>query len=128
MKSFVGLFACSAAFGLVIAVAYSWVAHEEAAGTILLGIMTAALVFAASYAVIAERNADLDGDKATMTNAASAGEDLGVFTTSSAWPILIAASGALALCGLLWSPLLGVAGFVALILGLWRMGAESSRV
>ncbi|HTV92768.1 MAG TPA: cytochrome c oxidase subunit 4 [Verrucomicrobiae bacterium] len=128
MKSFVGIFACSAAFGLVIALTYWWVAHEEVTGTILLGIMTAALVFAASYAVIAERNARLDGDDPQMTNDASAGEDLGVFTTSSAWPILIAASAALGLCGILWSPLLAVAGFAAVIISLWRMGAESSRV
>ena len=128
MKSVVGLFLCSAAFGLIIAVTYWWVAHQERTGTILLGIMTAALVFAASYAMIAERNASLDGDKAAITNEAAAGEDLGVFTTSSAWPILIAASAAIGLCGIPWSPLLAAAGFAAVILCLWRMGAESSRI
>ena len=128
MKSVVGLFLCSATFGLVIAITYWWVAHAETTGTILLGVMTAALVFAASYAIIAERNAALDGDNATLTNEATAGEDLGVFSTSSAWPILIAASAAVGLCGIPWSPLLAAGGFAAVIIGLWRMGAESSRV
>ena len=128
MKSVVGLFLSSAAFGFIIAVTYWRVAHEEATGTILLGIMTAALSFAASYAIIAERNATLDGDNATMTNEAATGEDLGVFTTSSTWPILIAASAAIGLCGIPWSPLLAAGGFAALIVGLWRMGAESARV
>lgn len=128
MKTVVGLFLCSAAFGFVIAVAYWWVARAEATGTVLLGIMTAALVFAASYAAIAERNADLDGDHAAMTNEETAGEDLGAFTTSSAWPILIAAAAAIGLCGIPWSPLLAAAGFAVVVIGLWRMGAESARV
>lgn len=127
MKSFVGLCICSALFGLAIAIAYWWVAHAEVTGTLLLGIMAAALAFAASYAVLAERDAALDGDDPNTSNIASAGEDLGVFTTSSAWPILIAAAAALGLCGLLWSPLLGAAGFTLVILCLWRMGAESAR-
>lgn len=128
MKTVVALFLCSAAFGLAIAVTYWCVAHQEATGTVLLGVTAAALVFAASYAAIAERHADLDGDRATMTNEESAGEDLGVFTKSSAWPILIAAAAAVGLCGIPWSPLLAAAGFAALILCLWRMGAESARV
>jgi len=128
VKSVVGLFLCSAAFGLVIALAYWWVAHGEMTGTVLLGVMTAALVFAASYALIAERNAALDGDDATMNSADSSGEDLGAFTTSSAWPILVAAGAALGLCGIPWSPLLAAAGFTIVIVCLWRMGAESARV
>ena len=128
MKTFVGLFLCSAGFGFVIAVSYWFIAHEETTGTVLLGIMTAALVFAASYAVIAERNANLDGDRDDERNADAAGEDLGVFSTSSAWPILIAFASVFALCGAFWSPLLCAAGFIAVILALWRMGAESARV
>ncbi len=127
MKTFVVLFICSALFGLSIGVAYWWVAHEIT-GTLLLGVMTAALAFAATYAMAAERDAHLDGDNPTITNEQTVGEDLGVFTTSSAWPILIAAGAALGLCGLPWSPLLAIVGFVVVILALWRMGAESARV
>ncbi|HTU70474.1 MAG TPA: cytochrome c oxidase subunit 4 [Candidatus Baltobacteraceae bacterium] len=128
MKSFVGIFGCSAGFGFVIALVYWWVAHEETVGTVLLGVMTAALVFAAIYAVIGERSARLDGDEPDLTNADAAGEDLGVFTTSSPYPILIAAGAGLGLLGLLWSPLIGIAGLTVVVLCLWRMGAESSRV
>ena len=128
MKSLVGILGCSAGFGLVIAIVYWWVAHEETVGTVMLGIMTAALILAAIYAVIGERNARLDGDAPDLTNSDAAGEDLGVFTTTSPYPILVAAGAGLALCGLLWWPLLGAAGFAIVILCLWRMGAESARV
>ncbi len=126
MKTFVALFLCSALFGLSIAVAYWLVAHEVT-GTFLLGVMTAALAFAATYAVIAERNAHLDGDNPKTTNADAAGEDLGVFTTNSAWPIIIAAGAALALCGLPWAPFLSACGLVVVVVALWRLGAESAR-
>ena len=128
MKTFVGLFFSSALFGLAIVIAYWFVAHEETVGTALLGIMTAALTFTAGYAVIAERNADIDGDSAEITPRDVAGEDLGIFTTESAWPILVALSATFMLIGLLWSPLLAAAGAIALILCLWRLGAESARV
>jgi hypothetical protein len=127
VKSFVGLFLIAAGFGFVIAVAYFFVAHEEAAGTALLAIMTVALVFTAGYAIVAERNAGLVGDRPQETPNDAAGEDLGIFTTQSAWPILIAVSALATLVGLLWSPVLLVAGFVAFCLCLWRMGAESAR-
>ena len=127
MKSFVGIFACSAGFGLLIAIVYWWVAREETIGTVLLGVMTTALIFAAIYAVIGERNAHLDGDAPDLTNADTAGEDLGVFTTASPYPILTAVGAGLGLCGLIWSALLGAAGFTIVILCLWRMGAESAR-
>ncbi len=127
MKTFVQLFISSAIFGVVIGVAYWFVAHEEATGTMLLGIMTAALTFTAGYAVIAERNANLDGDRQDMLAPAAAGEDLGIFTIESAWPILVALSCVFMLTGLLWSPFVAAAGLVALLLCLWRLGAESAR-
>ena len=128
MKTFVGLFVCSATFGFLTALAYWLVTHGEMTGTVLLGVMTAAMTFAATYAVLAERDARLDGDDPNETNDQSAGEDLGVFTTSSPWPILIAAGAALGLCGIPWSPLLAACGFITVIICLWRLGAESARV
>lgn len=128
MKTFVAFFAGSAIFGVVIGVAYWLIAHEEATGTVLLGCMAAALAFTATYAVVAERNAGLPGDDSGESPEQAAGEDLGIFTSYSAWPILVAISSLAALVGMLWSPLIGFSGLIALLLCLWRLGAESARV
>ena len=128
MKTFVGLFVSSGIFGLVIAVAYFIVAHREATGTVLLGCMTAALAFAAGFALLAERDAHLDGDDEALESAAVAGEDLGVFTTATPLPIIVAFGVALGLLGLLYSPLLAVGSTVLLVWCLWRLGSQSARV
>ena len=128
MKSFVGIFLISAAFGVAIATVYFFVAHEEGAGTALLGFMAAALTFAALYAVVAERDADLPGDYPYESSDDVTGEDLGVFTTETPYPILIAFCTLAVLTGALWSPLLGAAGLIGMLLCFWRLGAESSRV
>jgi Cytochrome c oxidase subunit IV len=127
MKTFVILFLSSAIFGIVIAIVY-WGVSREPIGTFLLGIMAAALIFAAGYAVVAERDADLDGDDPNMLQSQAAGEDLGTFTIASAYPILIAISALFALLGALWSPFLMTVALIALVLCLWRLGAESARV
>jgi Cytochrome c oxidase subunit IV len=128
MKSFVAIFGVSAAFGCVIAIAYFFVAHEEGAGTALLSIMTAALTFATLYAIFAERDADLEGDYPVTTNEEIAGEDLGIFTTETPYPFIIAVCTLAILTGMLWAPLLGIAGLVGMLLCFWRLGGESSRV
>ena len=128
VKSFVALMFSSAAFGAAIAIAYWLVAHQETTGTVLLGIMCGAFVFAAGFAIIAERNADVSGDGENLSPADRAGEDLGVFTGASAWPILIAIATALTLIGLLYSPLLAVLAAVGLVLCLLRLGMESNRL
>ncbi|MGA7355835.1 MAG: cytochrome c oxidase subunit 4 [Candidatus Cybelea sp.] len=127
MKSFVGLFGIAALFGLVIAVTYFFVAHEEGAGTALLAVMATALTFAAGYAVLAERDANVEGDDPNQSSEEVAGDDLGVFTVASPWPILIALCTLALLTGMLWSPLLAVAGLVGMLLCFWRLGAESAR-
>lgn len=127
MKTFVGLFGIVAAFGFAIAITYWFVAHEEAAGTALLAVMGAALTLATAYAVVAERDAHLEGDDPNETNKRVSGEILDVFTTESPWPILIALCTLALLTGVLWSPLLGVAGLIGMILCFWRLGAESAR-
>lgn len=128
MKTFVGLFFSSTAFGAAILIAYWFIAHQETTGSFLLGIMTAALAFAATYAVIAERNAHVDGDGEDLTPQDTAGEDLGVFTNQSAYPILVALCALFLLLGLLYSPLLAFVAIIALLLCLWRLGAESARI
>jgi cytochrome c biogenesis protein CcdA len=128
VKTFVGLFATAAAFGFAIAIAYWFVAHEEATGTALLAIMGAALTFTATYALAAEREAKLEGDDPNQTNEQAAGDVLGVFTTQSPYPILIALCTLALLTGVTWSPLLGAAGLIGMLLCFWRLGAESARV
>jgi hypothetical protein len=128
MKTFVLLFMSSTLFGVAIAIAYWLVAHHEIVGTLLLGCMTAALAFAALYALVAERAAHLDGDQEQPSAPSAPGEDLGAFTIHSPYPILLALSCLFTLIGALYSPLLAVASLVALTFCLWRMGAESSRV
>ncbi|MGB6060151.1 MAG: cytochrome c oxidase subunit 4 [Candidatus Aquilonibacter sp.] len=127
MKTFVGLWASSATFGVVIAAVYYIWSHGELAGTVLLGTMAIGLAFAAGYAIVAERDANLSGDRAVDNNQAARGEDLGVYTTRSAWPILLAFCVLVVLVGALWVPLLLFAGIAAMLLILWRLGAESSR-
>lgn len=127
VKTFVTLFISSATFGAAIALSYWFVSHEPT-GTVLLGVMTGALLFTAGYAILGERDADLAGDAKEETPPEAAGEDLGIFTTESAWPILTAVSVLGMLVGLLWSPFLAVVGLAGLILCLWRLGAEAARV
>jgi hypothetical protein len=128
MRTFVGIFLVSAAFGAATAIAYFFIAREEGAGTALLGFMGAALTFAALYAVVAERDADLPGDYPYEGSDRTSGEDLGIFTTESPYPILIALCTLALLTGMLWSPLLGIIGLAGLLLCFWRLGAESARV
>ncbi|HET9028650.1 MAG TPA: cytochrome c oxidase subunit 4 [Candidatus Aquilonibacter sp.] len=128
MKTFVGLFFSSTAFGLVILIAYWFVAHEETTGSIFLAVMTIALAFCAMYAVVAERNAHIDGDGQELTPEDTVGEDIGVFTTHTPYPILLALSVLFLLLGVVYSPLLATAAGIAAILCLWRLGAESARV
>lgn len=127
MKTGVALFVSSTIFGAAIATAY-WYSSHHWGGTLLLGFMAAALGFAAGWAVLAEREAQLDGDNPRMTQEQARGEDLGIFTSASAWPILAACSVLVMLLGLLFSPFMVVAGLLALVLVVWRMGAESARI
>ena len=126
MKTFVALMLSSAGFGVIIAVVYWFVAHG-AAGTVLLGLMGAALVFTAGYALIAERQADLEGDDGHATFDTTRGEDIGIFTPHSAYPVLVAVCAAAFLFGIVWSPLVAAAAGAGFALCLWRMGAESAR-
>lgn len=127
MKTFVGLFLSSALFSCSIAVVY-WFSSEDYAGTLLLGFMTIALTFAASFAMIKDRSAKLAGDSPEMQHKQAAGDDLGIFTKNSAWPPLLALSICVLLIGVVWSDFLIFVGAAAMLLILWRLGAESSRV
>ena len=127
MKTFVGLFLSSAAFAASISIVY-WFASHEYAGTLFLGFMCCALAFAAGYAMIFERNARLAGDDPELQQKEAAGEDMGIFTKESPWPLLLALSILWTFIGLVWSDFMIFTGIAAMLLCLWRLGAESSRV
>ncbi len=126
MKTFIGLFGSSAAFAAAISIIY-WFASHEYAGTLLLGFMCCALAFAAGYAMISERSAHLAGDEAQFHKEA-AGEDVGIFTKESPWPLALALSILWLFIGLVWSDFMIFTGLAAMLLCLWRLGAESARV
>ena len=126
MKTFVSLWVSSGLFGLCIAIGY-WFSSKEPAGTFLLGFMTIGFAWAALYSGIAERNTNLAGDAKDAQHRDRAGEDLGIVTKSSPWPLLLAVSVLVLLLGAIWSDFLLFAGLAAAIICAWRLGAESAR-
>ncbi|HKU66700.1 MAG TPA: cytochrome c oxidase subunit 4 [Candidatus Baltobacteraceae bacterium] len=127
MKTFVALFLSSAGFAAAAAIVY-WFASHEYAGTLFLGFMCCALAFAAGYAIIFERGAKLAGDDPDLRQREAAGEDVGIVTKESAWPPLLALSVLWFFIGLIWSDFMIFTGIAAMLLCLWRLGAESARV
>ncbi len=103
MKIAVSLFVSSMAFGVVIAVIYGWTTHDII-GVLFLGAMALALTVVAAYIVVAEREANLGGDQVNLASADLAGEDLGMFTLESYWPILAAAGTATLVFGIAFAP------------------------
>jgi hypothetical protein len=126
VRTGIGLFLSSTAFGIIIATAY-WFSSHHIGGTILLALMGTGLAFAALWALLAERDADLSGDDPHMLQTQAAGEEIGIFTSASAWPILMAAAIAVTLAGIVWSVPVLVAGLICITLIGWRLGAESAR-
>jgi hypothetical protein len=118
------LFVSSAAFGVAIAIAY-WFSAHDSDGTVLLGFMALALVFAAGYMLLAERDARLVGDRGVASNADASGEQLGVFTTASPWPIVVAMGVFLMLLGLVIFPAVAALGLAVLLLGIFQLVRES---
>jgi cytochrome c oxidase subunit IV len=127
MKTFVGLFMSSAIFAAAISIVY-WFASHEYAGTLFLGFMCCALGFAAGYAMLFEREANLAGDDPEALQREAAGEDVGIVTKETPWPALLAFSVLWFFIGLIWSDFMIFTGLAAMLLCLWRLGAESGRV
>lgn len=127
MKTFVGLFFSSAMFGVVTSIGY-WFSSHDYTGTLLLGFMAIGLGFAAGYAYLAEKSAHLEGDEPDLQHKQAAGADLGIFTKESAWPIVLAFSILWFVIGLVWSDFMIFTGAAAMLLAIWRLGAESARV
>jgi Cytochrome c oxidase subunit IV len=126
MKPFVGLFASTALFAVSICVIY-WFSSHDRGGALLLGFMCIALAFAAAYAFYSEKNAALEGDDPNLQHKEAAGEDITIVTKESPWPLILACSIVWMLIGLLWSDFMLFTGLAAILLALWRLGAESAR-
>ncbi len=108
MKIGVRLFLSSMAFGIVIATLYGITTHDIV-GIIFLGGMALALVIVAIFIVVAEGEANLASDQANTTPADVAGEEMGVFSLESYWPVLAAAGTALFVLGVVFLPGVSVA-------------------
>ena len=108
------LFISSAVFAIAIAVAYWLVAHEIT-GTFLLGFMAFALSFVAGYMLVAEREADLWGDKAEAKQSDAAGELVGTYSIRSPLPFWTALALTCIGLGVAISPTLVALGAIALL-------------
>jgi hypothetical protein len=127
MKTFVGLFAATALFGISIDAVY-WFASHDYAGALLLGFMSVALSWAAVYSFFAERKSHLAGDQPDLKHRDAAGEDVDVVTKETPWPLVLALGILTFFVGTIWSDFLIFAGLGTILLSLWRLGAESARV
>ncbi len=117
MKIGLRLFISSALFSIVISVAYWLVAHEIV-GTFLLAFMAFALTFVAGYMIVAEREADLYGDRNDAKVSDAAGEVVGTYSTRSPLPVWTALAVTCIGLGLVISPTLAALGVIgALVLG-----------
>ena len=106
------LFLSSMAFAIAIALVYWFVAHEIT-GTFLLGFMAFALSVIAGYMIVAEREADLWGDRRDAQQPDAAGQVLGTYSTRSPLPVWAAAALTCILLGLVVSPTLAALGLIA---------------
>jgi hypothetical protein len=108
------LFLSSMSFAIVISLAYWSIAHEPA-GTFLLGFMAFALAVIAGYMIVAEREADLWGDRPDANQRDAAGEVVGTYSIRSPLPMWAGLAVTCLLLGLVVSPTLAVLGILALL-------------
>jgi len=127
MRTFVWLFMVAALFGFVIDVIYWFSSRVEPAGIALLSLMAIGMTFVAVYARFAERDARVAGDDPNAKAQDAAGEEIDIFTTETPWPFVVAVCACLLLCGVIWSPMLGLLALVALFSCFAALGRESSR-
>ena len=119
------LFLSSATFGVAIAAVY-WTIAKDPTGTMLLGLMAIALVFVAGYMIVAEREAHLVGDNAEINPADAVGENLGVYTLRSPWPVWLAVCIMLTLLGVAVATPLAWLGLAVALYVLWGLVIESA--
>ncbi len=103
MKISVRLFLSSMTFAIVIATVYAFTTHDIV-GTVFLAMMAVALVVVAIFILVAEKEAHLASDVPSAQPRDSSGEDLGMFTLESYWPIVGAAATTLLVLGVVFLP------------------------
>jgi hypothetical protein len=108
------LFLSSAAFGIAIAVAY-WLTSRESIGTFMLGIMAFGLSFVAGYMIVAEREADLIGDRKDASIESGAGELVGTYTIRSPLPLGAALAITSVGLGIVVSPVIAILAILAVL-------------
>ncbi len=79
----------------------------------MLGIMAFGLSFVAGYMIVAEREADLIGDKGAATVESGAGELVGTYTVRSPLPLGAALAVTFVALGIVVSPAIAVLGILA---------------
>jgi hypothetical protein len=106
------LFLSSAAFSVAISISY-WFIAREITGTFLLGFMAFAVSVIACYMIVAEKDADLWGDKDDATMKDAAGQLIGTYSIRSPLPFWSGLAIAIILVGLVISPTIAALGFLA---------------
>ena len=106
------LFLSSATFGVVISISY-WFIAREITGTFLLGFMAVAVSVIAGYMIVAEKDAELWGDKDDATMKDAGGQLLGTYSIRSPLPFWSGLAIATILVGLVISPTIAALGFLA---------------
>lgn len=90
-------------FGIIIAAVYGMTTHDII-GVLFLSVMALALTVVAAFILVAERESHLAGDETDLASSALAGEDLGMFTLESYWPILAAFGTGMLVFGVVFLP------------------------
>jgi Cytochrome c oxidase subunit IV len=128
VKSSAKVFLSSGGFGIVVAAIY-WSVSRETAGTVLLGMLGLALLFAASYTLLAAvHHAPFPGDEPDEGPEDVAGEAVAPIATKSIWPVVFACGVLAGLGGMLYGAWLLVPGVLILIIsgvGLMRETAAA---
>lgn len=128
MKSFLVCFAYCCAFSLVADAIYWFVAKVEPAGVAFFSVMTLAFAWIVAYAVVAERNARLLADDPKARHEDARGELVGIFTTKTPLPVLVALCVAFLLFGVVWSPAIAILALAGVLVVFWFLGRESANV
>ena len=117
------VFFSSMSFGFIVAAAY-WLSSREPVGTILLGLFGAGFLWIAGYLIALRPKAPLDGDLERVP-ADLAGEQIGVFSVESPWPIILALSTAGLLVGIVLHPMLAIIAATTFLAIIWALAKES---
>ena len=118
------LFAFAMAFGLFLAAVY-WFDTRHAAGTVFLAMMGLGFIWVTSYLFVSRQETQYDGDEERAPSEL-AGEQIGVVSRESPWPIVLAMATAALLIGVVLHPMLAAFGSLAFLIILWELAREST--